>query len=99
MKLPVVEYFRAIQGEGELMGFPTIFLRLGGCTLRCEGFGCELKSPKDGTIIQGCDSIRAVNSTHFKQNWYFIEDFMILSKKIELLLHMFIKLYWGGHSY
>ena len=35
MKLPVVELFHSIQGEGEFTGVPSIFLRVTGCNLRC----------------------------------------------------------------
>jgi 7-carboxy-7-deazaguanine synthase len=35
-KLAVSEKFYSIQGEGQTMGIPSIFLRLGGCNLLCE---------------------------------------------------------------
>lgn len=35
-KLPVSEVFYSIQGEGQTMGVPAVFLRLGGCNLLCE---------------------------------------------------------------
>ena len=34
--LPVSECFRTIQGEGALIGKPTIFVRVGGCDYRCR---------------------------------------------------------------
>jgi organic radical activating enzyme len=33
--MKLVEIFRSIEGEGALMGAPTIFVRLFGCNLRC----------------------------------------------------------------
>ena len=36
MKLAVSETFYSIQGEGQTMGIPSVFLRLGGCNLLCE---------------------------------------------------------------
>lgn len=33
--MKICEIFYSIQGEGTLMGMPTIFLRLSGCNLRC----------------------------------------------------------------
>lgn len=69
MSLPIVEYFPAIQGEGDRAGFPSVFIRLGGCNLTCPGFGCKEVSPVDGSEIVGCDSIRAVNKKHFGYLW------------------------------
>jgi 7-carboxy-7-deazaguanine synthase len=84
-KLPVVEKFYSIQGEGEKMGYPSIFIRLGGCNLTCEGFGCQLESPKTGEIIIGCDSIRAV-SAHFKDTWTMYEDWKSLVEDVNRLV-------------
>jgi len=35
-KLAISEIFYSIQGEGQTMGIPAVFLRLGGCNLLCE---------------------------------------------------------------
>jgi 7-carboxy-7-deazaguanine synthase len=35
VKLPMVEIFETVEGEGTRAGFPTIFVRLFGCNLRC----------------------------------------------------------------
>ncbi len=35
-KLRVTEIFYSLQGESALMGFPTVFIRLTGCPLRCN---------------------------------------------------------------
>lgn len=37
--LIVAESFYSMQGEGQTMGIPCVFLRLGGCNLLCEGKG------------------------------------------------------------
>lgn len=36
MELELTEMFSSLQGEGLLMGLPTIFVRLSGCDLRCS---------------------------------------------------------------
>lgn len=35
-KLPITEIFRSIQGEGSLVGTPSIFVRTNFCNLRCH---------------------------------------------------------------
>lgn len=65
--LPVVEIFGdTIQGEGPHLG-PAVFVRLGLCNLKCEGFGCTRIAPNGETIV-GCDTIHAV-SPKFKDTW------------------------------
>ena len=39
------EIFRSIQGEGVYTGVPTVWLRMFGCNLECNGFG--QKDPTD----------------------------------------------------
>lgn len=85
--VPVVEIFKALQGEGIQMGVPSIFVRTGSCTLTCSGFGCMQTSPIDGRQIQGCDSIHAVNVKHFKHTWNYYDNFSALVSDIETCLH------------
>ena len=73
-ELYLVESFYSIQGEGRFAGRPSIFLRFGGCNLNCFGFGVKLTSPKDGSQLLGCDSIRATNEEHFLDSWKKIES-------------------------
>lgn len=71
--LYLVEHFYSIQGEGKYTGSPSLFLRFGGCNMKCEGFGCTQTTP-DGSELLGCDTIYAVNKEHFSKNWKQIQN-------------------------
>lgn len=84
MSLPIDEIFLGCQGEGSRMGVPSIFVRSGGCTLTCKGFGCTTISALDNkTVITGCDSIHSVDSKHFKHTWDYYDNFYELVEKIK----------------
>ena len=82
-ELSVVEIFFGLQGESVQIGVPSVFIRLGGCSLSCKGFGCKEKSPIDGSILTGCDSIFAVNKKHFSGTWTKYDSWQYLSINID----------------
>ncbi|AFI04326.1 7-carboxy-7-deazaguanine synthase QueE [Helicobacter cetorum] len=82
MKLPVVESFFSLQGEGKRIGRPSLFLRLGGCNLSCKGFDC--KTPLNDEILIGCDSLYAVHSK-FKDFWDYYSRPKALIRHLESL--------------
>jgi organic radical activating enzyme len=83
MKLYLVEHFFSVQGEGRYMGSPSIFLRFGGCNLRCPCFG---ESWYKGQRILGCDTVRATNHKLFKDCWEEVTDSKYLINIIESYL-------------
>lgn len=84
--LPIAEIFgNTIQGEGPRLK-SAIFIRSALCCFNCKGFGCKTEAP-DGTILTGCDTIRAV-STKFKNNWTYYNNFLEIVNKVNPLLKM-----------
>lgn len=84
--IPVVETFYSIQGEGPFVGNPSIFIRLGGCNLKCKGFGCKVNI--NGEEITGCDTIYAVDTKHFKDKWNYYSSFQELVEDVEKLINL-----------
>jgi len=51
--------------------------------MKCEGFGCKEKA-EDGVLVQGCDTVYAVNKEHFSHNWIPISKVEELLSVLEL---------------
>lgn len=79
--LGVSEIFYSLQGEGEFIGTPSVFLRLGGCNFKCRGFGNQYTGSGD---IIGCDSIYAANAK-FSKEWKFYDNAQALIFEIQSL--------------
>jgi 7-carboxy-7-deazaguanine synthase len=68
-KLPMVEIFETVEGEGTRAGFPTVFVRLFGCNLRCVW--CDTKysyPPEEAEMVMSIgeivNEVRRYRSTH-----------------------------------
>jgi 7-carboxy-7-deazaguanine synthase len=67
----VSEIFYSIQGEGLHQGYPTIFLRLQGCNLRCTWCDTVYAQSKDNgaefTVSEVLEKISSYNTTRCKR--------------------------------
>ncbi|HOJ50425.1 MAG TPA: radical SAM protein [Spirochaetota bacterium] len=65
MRIKVSEIFYSIQGEGSFTGYPFVFLRLGGCNLKCSY--CDTKySFNDYDYMNIEDSLNIIRSYNVK---------------------------------
>lgn len=77
--VPIQETFASLQGEGPRLR-PAIFIRSALCCFKCQGFNCKYQCD-DGTILTGCDTIRAV-SPKFKDHWVYYTDYKDLVQRV-----------------
>ena len=73
-----------IQGEGKLVGTPSIFIRFGKCNFKCVGFGVEYETPS-GIKKCACDSYYAVD-TEFKDTWTKYKSYEEIVNEVDKLI-------------
>lgn len=61
-RLRITEIFRSLQGEGDAVGWPTVFVRLTGCPLRCVW--CDTEYAFQGGQWHDIDDILAEVARH-----------------------------------
>jgi 7-carboxy-7-deazaguanine synthase len=61
-RLLIAEVFHSVQGEGDAVGWPTVFIRLTGCPLRCHY--CDTEYAFTGGQWRDFDALLAEVSAH-----------------------------------
>lgn len=65
------EIFMSFQGEGHYTGVPTVWIRLWGCNLECNGFGQKDVSNPDTWVLPLNDfDVKSVNSVEDLPVWH-----------------------------
>lgn len=76
--------FHTIQGEGPLVGFPSVFIRLAGCNLQCPWCDTEYTQNPLGRL--SVESIVSRVVTMFKQNGTLVGSYDKLPRKRPLIV-------------
>ena len=79
-----------IQGEGKLVGTPSIFIRFGKCNFNCVGFNVEYETPS-GIKKCACDTYYAVD-TEFKDTWTKHKNYESIVEEVERLTSLTYKM-------
>ena len=65
--LKLMKFWYTIQGEGKLVGNPSVFIRFGKCNFRCKGFAVEYETQVELKML--VDSFYAVDPA-FKRAYH-----------------------------
>lgn len=76
-----------IQGEGKLVGTPSIFIRFGKCNFSCTGFAVQYETPS-GIKKCACDSYFAVDK-EFKDTWTKYKSYDEIVKEVDKLTEIY----------
>lgn len=104
----VSEVYLSVQGEGPRVGIPTVFVRFGGCNLRCSGWPCDTpyaidpKYRKEWTVMSAEEVATEVTKVAFGLDYYNVcltggEPFLQNDGDLYDLVHLLKKIEHVGH--
>lgn len=76
-----------IQGEGRLVGTPSVFIRFGKCNFKCVGFNVEYETPS-GIKKCACDTYYAVDP-EFKESWTKYKTYDEIVNEVDKLTNLY----------
>ncbi len=76
-----------IQGEGKLVGTPSVFIRFGKCNFKCVGFNVEYETPS-GIKKCACDTYYAVDP-EFKESWTKYKTYDEIVNEVDKLTNLY----------
>ncbi len=81
--LKVQEIFATFQGEGPFVGYPSVFVRLGGCNLACDFCDTEFDSFKEISLEKILKKVEELSAQNLSK-----KDFFVLQelKKMNIIL-------------
>ena len=72
------------QKGGPFCGSHSLIMNIGGCNLRCSGYGQEYQNSK-GKIVQGCPYYMNVDKHTFQNNWKNVKTLSKIKRVIKSL--------------
>ena len=81
--LKVQEIFATFQGEGPFVGYPSVFVRLGGCNLACDFCDTEFDSFKEFSLEEILQRIEELSVQNLSEKDLFVRQEL---KKMNIVL-------------
>jgi 7-carboxy-7-deazaguanine synthase len=94
IRLPMVEIFETVEGEGTRAGFPTVFVRLFGCNLRCTWCDTKYSYPPEeaDSVMSIGEIVDEVNNYHSRHICLTGGEPLLYGEKSLALIHALLEL-------